>query len=282
MGLVATELIDFGVDYITCTAKPGTKAALLLEQAQLSLTDEAESGNEVKKWRGQGYAGLSAGAVSYGVGFQGCMARLSSGLAQRDWRKFYEVSDNCSRIDLQITTKFELAATDVVSECWSIVQAHWLSHRHLREPEVHCGPNGPHSISIGSRASDRCGRIYDKWHESKLEFYRDAVRFEAEFKGRVSKSLAATLCRSTCTMSSVAPHVLGFFRKSRIALELFSYGPIQLCCPKKPTDARRRLQYLHKSVRPLIMSLIAQGFEREVLEAIGLVDHGGPSPFESN
>lgn len=280
--LTATELVDFGVDYITCTAKPGTKGTLLAEQAKLSLTDEAESGNEVKKWRGQGYSGLSSGAVSFGVGPQGTLARLSSGLAQRDWQKFYAVSDNCSRIDLQVTARFDFTATEVVSECWSILRAHWLKHSHLREPEVHCGPNGPHSISIGSRASDRCGRIYNKGHESKLDHYRDAVRFEGEFKGRVSRALAANLNRTGSRLPFVAPHILGLFRKSRLELGLFLHEPLQLCCPKKPSDATRRLRYLHTAVRPLIMSLIAQGFESEVLEALGLMDQRGPSWFENN
>lgn len=267
---------------MTCTARPGTGGSRLADVARLSLEDEVASGNEVKRWRGLGYAGLSAGAVSYGIGPQGTLVRLSSGVAQRDWQKVYAVADNCTRLDLQVTTRFALSSTEVIAECWSMVKSHWEKHRHLRQPEVHCGPHGPHSISIGSRASDRCGRIYDKGHESKLDHYKNAVRLEGEFKGRVSKVLAAKLSPTPCELSDVGPHVLALLQKSSIDLELFSQRPVQTCCPKKPSDAVRRLRYLHTAIRPLIMTLIAQGMEREVLEALGLLDQRGPSQFDLN
>lgn len=203
--------------------------------------------------------------------------RLSSGVARRDWKRVHSASFNCSRLDLQVTVRFAKPQAQVIETCWKLVRSHWLKHPHLAEPEIHAGPHGPHSFSFGSRSSDRCGRGYDKEYESKLDYYRGAVRFEGEFKGQVSKRLASVLSREDGAEASVIPHVLGLFRKWAVPLELRSLKPAQLCCPAKPTDAARRLRYLHTAIRPLILALIAQGMEREVLEALGLSEPAGPT-----
>lgn len=272
------ELVECGVDYITCTAPVGDMARCLLNEAKSNLESEATAGNEVRKWRGLGYAGLSCGGASYGLGPQGCLARLSSGAAKENWRSLFAASKNCSRIDLQFTVKFEMSATEVVADCWAVVLDHWMKHPHLKEPKLVSGPLGPQSISLGSRQSERCGRIYDKGVESKLDYYQDAARFEAEFKGRVSQVIARTLTQKPDTGAEVLPYVLAFFQKYQLSPALGPLMPAHVSVGAKTPDCGRKLAYLDKCIRPMVRALISRGMREEVLEALGLSESGPSGP----
>lgn len=264
------ELYECGVDYITATATRSRRERTLRELGEELVCSEAQCGNEVRKWSGLGYHGKYAGSASFGVGAQGVMVRASSGVALEHWRTLAQWATNVTRLDVQVTLRVGPRATEYISSRWKEARRHWLDHPHLAEPKLRSGVNGAETIDLGSRQSERCGRIYDKHKETKLDHYAGCVRCEAEFKGGVSKAVASELLRQPPPSSSVIPYVLGFFRKQRVTLHLEKYEPTFIKGPRKTSDRGRKLIYLEKSIRPLILSLIDSGDTNEVLTALGL------------
>lgn len=265
-----TTVIDYGVDYITVTATAQPFVTSLLAVAKQNLSDEVRAGSEAKEWRGLGYQGVYAGSVSYGVGPQGVLARLSSGVARERWEEVYASGMKCTRLDLQVTVRQACSATEVVQRDWESVCGFWSKHPTLKKPELRSGPYGPESIEIGSRQSGRCGRIYDKGVESKLDYYQNAVRYEVEFKGKPASILASRLCRDPRALAPVSTHVSMFFRKHQVALSLPTCSHAHFSVPAEERSSVRKLRYLRKSVSPMIRFLVSRGALDEVLEALEL------------
>lgn len=268
----AVMLYECGVDYITATATRTRRQTVLREVGEELVAMEAAAGNEVKRWHGLGYHGRGAGSASYGVGAQGVLVRASSGLAAENWRRLVQWSTNVSRIDVQATILTPFGPDEYLQERWEEARRHWLDHQHLREPRLRSGVNGAETIELGSRQSDRCGRIYDKGKETKLDHYRDCVRFEAEFKGVIARGVSQELLRKEPTGASVLPHVLGFFRKQRVTLELETHVPAFIKGSRPASDRSKKLVYLERSIRPLVKNLICAGDAHEVFKALGLLE----------
>jgi len=263
------------VDYITVTAKRRLESATLLSEAKANLQREAQEGNEVKKWRGLGYSGLVCGAASYGVGPQGVIARITGGSSKSAWRTLYQSGTRCTRIDVQCTVVFDVEPEKRIAEDWQAVVQRWSELKNAKEPKLRSGPFGPETIEIGSRQSERFGRIYDKRKESKLDHYRNAVRFEVEYKGSLAGVVARSLIDGDPAPTSTIPHVTRFFRKYAVSLGLPIGQPQLICSPPRLSDASSKLRYLHSSIRPLVQFLISHGRIHEIYQALEL-----PAPPE--
>lgn len=266
----SAAVIDYGVDYITVTATVPPRTISLLDVAKENLEAEAASGNEVTEWRGLGYHGLNCGGASYGVGPQGVIARLTSGSARENWRTLYTWGMKCTRIDLQVTMRSEREAPAVLGDAWETALAKWLQRKRRTPPKLVSGPYGPESIRFCSRQSDRCGRMYDKGVESKLDYYLRSVRSEAEFKGQRSDMIAKWLLEQPRTLAPVAAHVSKFFYDQGLALKVADGSLAHFSVPAKDTDCKRKLKYLRSSVSPMIKFLVDQVGVEAVIEALEL------------
>jgi len=295
----ATEysLLECGVDYITVTATQQPQITSLVNVAKENLEAEARAGNEVKDWRGQFYVGQYAGSASFGVGPQGALARLSSGVAKMNWSTLFSSGMKCTRLDLQATIKGSSAPSELVGKCWNLVLDHWQNQRQEKKPKLVSGPYGPESIYLGSRQSERYGRIYDKFAESKLDHYTQSVRFEVEYKGKSAHRLASRLCAMPHRFTDVTTPLQVYFEKRGLSPWLTDVGQVfagtcgrcsikaRYNCigsncsgelpgaqdlPRSSSDAERKLRYLSKSIRPMV-SLLVRHYGREaVLQALGL------------
>jgi hypothetical protein len=270
MDTARTSIIDYGVDYITVTATVPPRTKSLIDVAKENLQAEVNAGNEVREWRGLGYHGLTSGGASYGVGPQGVIARLTSGTAREGWRTLFSWGSKCTRLDLQLTVREPRLSTEVIGSQWENVLAWWNKSKGRAEPKLFVGPRGPESISVGSRQSDSCGRIYDKGVESKLEYYQNAVRYEVEFKGQRSNVLTSILVGQPRELAHVEPHVSRFFRKRHVSIPVCPGEELRILLPAPESDCTRKLAYLRKSVNPMIKFLISQGRIAEVIEALEL------------
>jgi hypothetical protein len=271
MSRTGPTVIDFGVDYITVTAQSKAASAALTSVGKNNLAIEAAAGNEVKPWRGLGYHGFFSGGVSFGVGPQGSLVRLSSGTAKEHWQEVWSCAEHCTRIDVQVTIAREQPPSAVLAKHWAIVRKEWLKRPTRKEPKMIAGPRGVQTLSLGSRQSERYGRIYDKFEETKLDHYRNAVRYEVELKGKRSQVFAGALARSPRALHSISSQVTGFFRKHSLELPVETYPYSHLSVPTNISDDSRRLRYLGTSVKPLVSGLISRGRLNECLEALGLV-----------
>lgn len=269
-GPIPNELIECGVDYITVTATRPPRSATLYDVAKEHLQREAEEGNEVRRWKGLTYSGYICGSVQLGTGPQGTIARVTGGTAKEAWRELYHWSSKCTRIDVQATIRVEGDPADRIQQDWETVCARWAELKNAKEPKLRVGPLGPETIEIGSRQSERFGRIYDKRKESKLDHYQQAVRFEVEYKGSLAGVVSRALIAEAPAVAATIPHISSFFRRYRVELPVQMHVSSLISAPRKESDATKKIRYLHTSIRPLVQFLISRGMEPEVREALGL------------
>lgn len=270
MEAVQSSVIDYGVDYITVTATRPPRTISLLSVAKENLQSEAAAGNEETEWRGLGYAGRSCGGASFGVGPQGVLARLSSGVARENWRDLYRWGSKCTRLDVQVTIRHADHATDVLRRNWQSILEGWKARTGGAEPQMRVGPRGPFLINVGSRQSHRFGRIYDKGVESKLDYYEDSVRWEVEYKGAASNALASKLIPNGVGLAEFGSQVEGFYQKHRATLKLAGCAPAHFSVPRKDSTRLSKLRYVNVCIRPLVLALACSGPPEEVFEALGL------------
>lgn len=120
------------------------------------------------------------------------------------------------------------------------------------------------------------GRIYDKYAESKDDFYRSSVRYEVEMKGAYAKALADRLSQDHREQQNVAAHLQRFFANRGIDLGLTDEHCLSLGAPVNGYNHARELRWLAAQVRPTVQRLVNCGMAHEVFQALGFGEAPAP------
>ena len=184
-------LVHTGCDWITVTTHGGKASTNLFEAGQFLLREAITLGNQKKPWSMSGFHGYKAGCAQVGTRDKEVMIRLSSDFAHQYWREVYDDADNCTRFDVQATFR-------VSSEVGPLLKRHFDQAKRIHEKRSRAPTlsalstnNGPSTIYFNRRVSEAFGRIYDKGAESKLDQWRDCIRYEVEFKGTEARRRSA-------------------------------------------------------------------------------------------
>lgn len=270
MVVASARVLDCGVDYITSTATHQPFIRRLYDVGYLLIESEASEGNSVRKWRGLGYAGTVCGSVSVGIGEQGAIVRLSSGVARDEWVKPFLCSTNTTRLDVQVTVRFGVEASVKLREHWEAIGRVRQKMAKPQKAKLISDHAGPQTIMLGSRSSDRYGRIYDKGLESQLPELQGAVRYEMETKNIVASTLAKILAQEPLERARVIPPLLQWIQKRTGPLGLATYSAEGVPCPGKSRAGHDKIRWIGTSVRPCVTELVRLGRLKEVIEALGL------------
>jgi DNA relaxase NicK len=267
------ELVDAGVDWITVTCKD----TLRREQLQVCGTSHIEvcasRGEKVVPWSFQGYQGLSAGEASFGTREEDSILRLSGPTAFSHWRRAYELADNCSRIDLQMTVRTTDDVPQLVEWYHEAAGEHYKNWKRKPEVDLWRSNNGSDTLYICKRVSEQFCRVYDKGVESKLDHYRNCVRFEVEYKGKCAKLVAMKLSQDENPNARAIELCSAFLMAHGLKPPLPSTPRHVIRVPRSRSTSLKRLAWLCAAVRPSIALLIKDGKLSEVIEALGLMDH---------
>lgn len=273
----ALEIVDVGVDWLTCTAPRGDPAEGLQEFGHLLMQQQVADGNRKSLWKGQGYHGSRSGAVAVGVRHDGCILRLSSSAAASHYRQATSLAGNVSRIDLQLTA---LDHSNLVDRAHlAYYQIDGAPRKGGRPPSASLRLNkgGGQTCYIGSRTSDVVGRLYDKGIESKTAPEGKLWRYELEYKGELSPKVAAMVSRPEAGPGYIAARVVGHFSDRGIPGPEIRDDPPTAFYDDRPTnvvnpdsDAGRSLRWLKMSVAPTVARLLECGRREEVLRVLGL------------
>jgi DNA relaxase NicK len=262
--------IDYGVDWITSTAK--TKAARLrmYRLGSSLIREERKNGNEQRVWGMSGYEGLKCGSVQLGERNDSTIIRLGSGVAWEHWQKVYHAGENFSRVDLQVTATMDRSPLSTISSCYQRALRHSKRRRGGPAVSILRSSNGTATVYLGRRQSHRFARIYDKGAESRLDHYKGAVRFELEVKGALCLPLLREISRGPRPMLECASQVVEHFRVRGISLPSLKTDHRALSAPRRRSDHRRRLAWLRQQVSPSVKMLVADGYRPLLLEIFGL------------
>lgn len=273
----AHTLDDAGVDYITCTALRDFDAQPMREKACELLESEIAAGNQLLKWKGQGYVGFQAGGVVYGVRHDSVIVRLSSDVARDHWREAYETANNITRLDLQTTVALSPRAPEIIKELHTESKASKPKRGRPPERTLITSLKGGDSYYIGRRSSDAYMRLYDKGREQGSSPAGEFVRYEIEFKGDRAQGLAKNLyaveseqaaCYEVITQRYLAAGV-----RVPVEPQEFEKGAKERLVPLSPRrhcTRSRKVDWLKVAVRPSVKFLLSCMSRDEVLELLGI------------
>lgn len=271
-GAAAAVLVSAGVDWLTCTARDPARSENLRAVAWQLLYEQAGLGSDLKPWSWMGYGGYICGPIAMGERHDGCYCRLSGRCAHDNWRRCAVWADNVSRIDLQCTVRLP-DTTNPAALAYAAVQHPDIRRRGRAVTTATHIENTKRGETtyIGSRSSDRMGRLYNKGVESKEEVYRDCWRWEIEYKNRAAPHVSGWLSLQPDDATAVAATVHRAYADWGAPPD-WRAGALDVSSPpaRQQTDDERRLAWLYAQVRPVVAGLTERGRLVEVVRALGL------------
>lgn len=227
-----------------------------------------------KPWAWQGYVGWQVGQVCVGERLDGCIVRLV-GKAAHDWAKAkLPAGHNITRLDIALTVwgvydqSTQIALHSEQAERYRKT----LQNRPFRVRLID-GKGDGDTLYCGSRSSELWLRIYDKERAPNGgNEYKTALRYECEckeqlahraYQGCVSGGYSAASCLSVLTgllaRRGVSPVAIGSVLQKYIGPSILPISSLE-----------SSLSWLEKQVKPTVARLMREGYEQEVLEALGL------------
>lgn len=273
--LEAGAVLAAGVDYLACSSGNPASAELLKAAGWALAYKQGEIGNDLKPWDWKGYRGIRSGSVECGERPDGVFVRISGALAAEEWRPIARHAAHVSRLDLAVTVR-------LLSEANPAADVYRTTNPALKQGRGRRVQKGRHietwtegdTTYLGSRKSDRYGRIYDKGKESHDPAFKDCWRWEVEYKGDTATPLSNVLQASDVESTAVLAYVWSDF-------EAFGAPPTwglgaevhRFVATRPKSDDLRRLEWLRTQVAPSVRILIDHGRRAELLEALGLLDN---------
>ena len=227
-----------------------------------------------KVWAWQGYTGWQCGQVCVGERADGSIVRLT-GKAAHDWATDkLPTGHNVSRLDIALTV---WGVSDQSKEIalHSVRADEYRKGLRSRPFDVRLidGFGDGDTLYVGSRTSEQFVRIYDKERSPNGgSEYKTALRYECECKEQlalrayqrcVSNGYSAASCLSVLTglldRRGIVPVLVGGIQSAAI-------GTTEL----PVSSLESSLSWLKVQVRPTVARLMREGYEEEVLQALGL------------
>lgn len=263
------EVHSSGIDYVTLTASSPRGIHILKEYADARFAFLERQGFHVKHSAPMGYSGWQVGPVFGGARQDGYMIRVSGQDAQEAFQACWCEYVNITRLDLQLTLRSYPGLP-----MWAKWSAYQIET--LRSTSQQCNWAKPHyhdhfghgdTLNIGSRQSEKYGRLYDKEMESLDPDYERCWRYEVEYKGSSAQAYAKEMMDAQSISQRAAQVVLGQFAAWCVPLPKVSLDKTDpLTIDKIESDVERKLNWLRKQVAPTVRKIIELGGQAEIDE----------------
>lgn len=280
--VIPAEILSAGVDWITGTAKTGGNRPHMDELATHCLQRAMDAGEDVSVSSMLGYKGYKTKHLFYGERHGGNIMRVSGAQADDLWRSVSEVSDNVSRLDLQVTVWTILEKPHVAKVIHEQIKRKEFGTIPIRNATYIEGHPSGETINLNKRGSASSARVYDKASESRLGDARTVWRYEVECHSRLTGSALAALRLSDSPASETSRLVHRWFQKRGIA-PIFT--PLDDSCTHDLTISRPdrdTLQWFRDSLSKTVGKQIALHGRGVVMRALGLDSQPNPECKEDS
>jgi len=270
---------ECGADYLTTTWRAQIRDTPLQNTRNVIRWAERRQLNEggkdfTKPWAWQGYVGLSCGQVAVGERPDSTIVRLS-GKAAHDWlASGLPTGHKITRLDVALTFWSDLnrSALLALHSLEALGKRNTLRSRPF-EVRLIDGFGDGDTLYVGDRTSELFVRCYDKQLESANDpHYKGAIRYEVECKegtaikaaerltsGGYCAARAMEVCSGLLDRRGICALGLG-----RVRSEPFPPSALPI------SSLESSLSWLNEQVRPTVARLMREGYELEVLRALGL------------
>lgn len=206
------EIISSGIDWVT-GFNSETFNVIMCGEYMEGIKEEMQSrGHIISKSCRMGYVGWSTDGAFHGFNEKRTLAILSSDLAREFGVGLIKVSQQKSRIDLQVTVD-----TCAERPCLSLSTFHFARQsenrrgrpRELKLTQTH--PQGD-TLNVNKRTSDSYGRLYDWGAAHKMEEKHRLWRYEVETKGNYCRDVAGRLGADDTVAAAAEKIVFDWFK----------------------------------------------------------------------
>lgn len=258
-----------GIDYIRATTREAWLAKEWADAFELVLGSYRGGGIKRINRSFLGYTGGLAGKVFLGTRSDGWMLQISGSDAHVWWNDFGPARGNVTRIDFQITAKLALPCAVYLPDLWRKVCNTRMGKGRASTARLFSEPQGTTGISIGSRASERYFRIYDKGREQGLVDVKDLLRWEVELKGSAAKVGAYLLESNPSLVDGVRNAVISYYESQGVTLPIKEpYEKLVIPNVTKSPSVFTKLKWLRDDVSPTVRTLVDSVGVEAVLQAL--------------
>jgi hypothetical protein len=265
-------LIEAGIDYMTVTASGSDERLGLGVCARRQARKIADNGNIIQPWSFSGYQGFRTKGLQWGERFDSTIIRVSSDVARWDWWEFFQLSENVTRTDWQVTYRSEVDPQRRVMDHHKQARRHWRGRRDGPTITMVQDDRGGATLYLGKRQSRMYLRCYNKAAESGLDHYERCVRYEVEMKDRMAKSMMASLSSGIDVQPAIVSTVHQMFQVRGISPPWKPTGePLtQDNGPTSAPDVAIKRRWLREQVRPSVEFLVQHVGFAAIAEDLGL------------
>jgi hypothetical protein len=183
-------IVSSGIDWVT-TFNAETFNVVMCAEYMEGLKEELKSrGHDITKACRMGYVGWQSEGAFHGFNEKRTLAILSSDIAREFGVGLLKVSQQPSRIDIQVT--IDASAERPVLSLSTYHFARQDVHRRGRPRELKLTQTHPQgdTLNVCKRTSDSYGRLYDWGAAHKMEEKHRLWRYEVETKRDYCRSVA--------------------------------------------------------------------------------------------
>jgi DNA relaxase NicK len=265
------RIVDVGIDWLTATATRPRSRERLREVAETLQSDLLRDGYEAAQWHWNGYAGHCHEGFAWGERDDSVICRISGPFASRWWFLPAYVADRCTRIDLQVTVDQLPAGVDLTAAAQEQVsQAPRGKGKPLKWQRIVTADDGA-TLYLGSRASERTYRLYDKGAEETGKHLTGKWRYECELKEATGSVVAKTLVPSAHDVKLIAGFVRSAFANRGVTPWFdVAHCPDDITPDRPKRSIERTLGWLKRDVSKTLERLRRNGLEVEAIDALRL------------
>lgn len=271
------KIISTGIDWITATATTSTKCLFMKTVAQQWQEQRMKQGYRERPYEGNGYHGIYVDGITYGEREDGAILRLSGDVAREHGAKVPLWSDRISRVDFQATLQDDETHRDWAYKTGVVVKDDKRVLCGQTKWSTMAGSDGGSTFYLGRRISQRFYRVYDKTAESKGLYPARTWRWEVEYKGPRAETYGMRMKSLTWTPDDSLKTVKTAFGDYGFILPCFgAANPWTDSSPREPSTDERKMEYLRKCIRPMMLRLLEAYDRSMLLECIGMEqEHAG-------
>lgn len=137
--------------------------------------------------------------------------------------------------------------------------------------------DGGYTCYIGAPTSEQRGKLYNKEVQSEKPEYVRCWRWEVTYKNDYATEWGNRVASQVTQRASYcARAVVGWFEGRGVPCKWWVEGALEALplIKEAPSDADKRLKWLREQVRPAYHWLVANGYESEAIEALGIEESG--------
>lgn len=269
-------VVSSGVDYYSGGVSAGSDNRNGSSELAMSILFDLHSqGARLETYRRLGYEGSYCVGAFYGEREQDTLWQFPGGVAHEAFIALAPWQERCSRIDLQVTVRYDDFNPTMVEEQYERFKSKERRETGVkaRQYELISNTKGGSTLYIGSKASDWYICIYNKGAQSGEEQYKDCWRFEVRYKNRYASQVSQGLRKHISRLAEAThTHMERLIRRNGMEVRFLVDTSLQIDPPKAKVKSEiyETLTWIEKSVRPAINRLRKLGVEREAIRALGL------------